>query len=97
VNHTLRNAAVGVWDLVSFVARDTATGEGRCPLGAAPRGLIRYTDGGHMSAQLAESGMAGYVAYGGRFSVDEATWTVTDDVGVTTHSTLVWRRAAGVQ
>jgi hypothetical protein len=82
VNHTLRNAAVGVWDLVSFVARDTATGEGRCPLGAAPRGLIRYTDGGHMSAQLAESGMAGYVAYGGRFSVDEATWTVTDDVGV---------------
>jgi hypothetical protein len=131
VNHTLRNAAVGVWDLVSFVARDTATGEGRCPLGAAPRGLIRYTDGGHMSAQLAESGMAGYVAYGGRFSVDETTSTVhhdvtmsmmpevftrpqfrqagvegdhltlsattTDDAGVTTHSTLVWRRAAAVQ
>jgi len=81
-----------------------------------------------MSAQLAEPDMSGYVAYGGRFSVDEETSTLhhdvtvsmmpellaqtqfrhasvdgdlltlsasrTDDTGVTTHSTLVWRRAS---
>jgi hypothetical protein len=131
VNHTLRDAVVGAWELVSFVTRDTATGEERHPLGTAPRGQILYTDDGHMSAQLAESDTAGYVAYGGRFSVGEATSTVhhdvtmsmmpellarpqfrqagvdgdhltlsattTDDAGATTHSTLVWRRAAAVQ
>ena len=116
---------------MSFVTRDTATGEERHPLGTAPRGQILYTDDGHMSAQLAEPDMAGYVAYGRRFSVGEATSTVhhdvtmsmmpellarpqfrqagvdgdhltlsattTDDAGATTHSTLVWRRAAAVQ
>jgi hypothetical protein len=41
--------------------------------------------------------MAGYVAYGGRFSADEATSTMTDDGVATTHSTLVWRRTAAGQ
>lgn len=124
----LRDAVVGAWELVSFVARDMATGVDRRPLGAAPRGLILYTSDGHMSAQLADSDMGGYVAYGGRFSVDEETSTLhhdvtvsmmpellvqkqfrhasvdgdlltlsatrTDDTGVTTHSSLQWRRAA---
>ena len=33
-----------------------------------------------MSAQLAEPDMVGYIAYGGRFSVDETTSTVHHDV-----------------
>jgi hypothetical protein len=125
---TLRDAVLGGWELVSFVARDVATGEDRHPLGAAPRGLILYTADGHMSAQLAKPNMGGYVAYGGRFSVNEETSTLhhdvtismmpellaqpqfrnasvdgdrltlsatrSDDAGVTTHSSLVWRRAS---
>jgi Lipocalin-like domain len=128
MNSTLREAILGAWELVSFVARDVATGEDRHPLGAAPRGLILYTADGHMSAQLAESDMSGCVAYGGRFSVNEETSTLhhdvtismmpellaqpqfrnaaidgdfltlsatrADDTGVTTHSSLVWRRAS---
>jgi hypothetical protein len=125
---TLRVAVLGAWELVSFVARNETTGENRQPLGTTPRGLILYTADGHMSAQLAESDMSGYVAYGGRFSVDEEASTLhhdvslsmmpellaqpqfrharvdgdlltlsatrTDDTGLTTHSTLVWRRAS---
>lgn len=128
VNPTLRDAVVGTWELVSFVARDAGTGEDRHPLGAAPVGLILYTVDGHMSAQLAEPDMGGYISYGGRFSVDEDTSTLhhdvtmsmmpellaqkqfrharvdgdlltlsatrTDDNGVTTHSSLLWRRAS---
>jgi Lipocalin-like domain len=127
VSQPLRNAVLGAWELVSFVARDVTTGENRHPLGTAPRGLILYTADGHMSAQLAESDMSGYIAYGGRFSVNEETSTLhhevtismlpellaqaqfrharidgdaltlsatrTDDAGVTTHSSLLWRRA----
>jgi hypothetical protein len=123
---SLRDAVLGAWELVSFVARDMAAGVDRHPLGTAPRGLILYTHDGHMSAQLADSDMGGYVAYGGRFSVDEETSTLlhdvtvsmmpellvqkqfrhasvdgdlltlsatrTDDTGVTTHSSLQWRR-----
>ena len=129
VKRTLRDAVLGTWELVSFVARDRTTSEDRHPLGTAPRGLILYTADGHMSAQLAESDMGGYVAYGGRFSVNEETSTLhhdvtmsmmpellaqpqfrhasvegdlltlsattTDDAGVTTHSSLLWRRATG--
>jgi hypothetical protein len=125
---SLRDAVVGAWELVSFIARDVATGADRHPLGTAPRGLILYTADGHMSAQLAESDMSEYIAYGGRFSVNEETATLhhdvtismmpellaqpqfrnasvdgdfltlsatrSDDAGVTTHSSLVWRRAS---
>jgi hypothetical protein len=35
--------------------------------------MILYTDDGHMSAQLADADMGGYIAYGGRFDVDEDT------------------------
>ncbi len=130
---TLRDAVLGAWELVSFVARDGTTGEDRHPLGTAPRGLIIYTADGHMSAQLAESDMSDYIAYGGRFSVNEETSTLhhevtismapdllaqhqfrnasidgdvltlwatrTDDAGVTTRSSLLWRLAGtgGVQ
>ncbi|TPG36748.1 lipocalin-like domain-containing protein [Mycolicibacterium hodleri] len=77
---SLRDALPGAWELVSFVARDTATGEDRHPLGTAPRGLILYTADGYMSAQLATSEMAEYVAYGGPFFVDEETSTLHHDV-----------------
>ena len=79
---TLREAVLGAWELVSFVARDAATDEDRHPLGTAPRGLILYTADGHMSAQLAESDMGDYIAYGGRYSVDEETSTLHHDVTI---------------
>jgi hypothetical protein len=79
---TLRDAVLGGWELVSFVARDSGTGEDRHPLGGAPRGLILYTADGHMSAQLADSDMDGFISYGGRFSVDEETSTLHHDVTI---------------
>jgi Lipocalin-like domain len=77
---SLRDAILGAWELESFVAVDVLTETKRHPLGAAPRGLIMYTADGHMSAQLAKSDMSSYVAYGGRFSVNEETATVHHDV-----------------
>jgi hypothetical protein len=82
VNPTLRDTVLGAWELVSFVARDANTGNNRRPLGTAPRGLILYTADGHMSAQLAKSDMGEYVAYGGRFSVNEETATLHHDVTI---------------
>jgi hypothetical protein len=82
VNLTLRDAVLGAWELVSFVARDAGTGEDRHPLGTGPAGLILYTADGHMSAQLAESDMGGYISYGGRFSVNEETSTLHHDVTI---------------
>jgi len=79
---TLREAVLGAWELVSFVARDTGTGEDRHPLGTAPHGLILYTADGHMSAQLADSDMGGFISYGGRFSVDEETSTLCHEVTI---------------
>ena len=80
----LRGAVLGAWELVSFIAMDAATGAQRRPLGSRPLGLLVYTADGHMSAQLAESNMAGYVAYGGRFTVDEETATLHHDVSMST-------------
>lgn len=68
---TLRESILGAWQLVSFTTTDADTGRVEHPLGISPRGLILYTDDGHMSAQLADADMGGYMAYGGRFSVDE--------------------------
>lgn len=79
---TLRDAVLGAWELVPFVARDVATGEDRHPLGTAPRGLILYTADGFMSAQLAKSDMSEYVAYCGPFSVDDETSTLHHDVAM---------------
>lgn len=73
---SLRDELLGAWELVSFVATDVATGAAEQPLGPCPRGLIVYTPDGHMSAQLAYQDMSGYIAYGGRFAVDEHTSTL---------------------
>jgi hypothetical protein len=77
---TLRERVLGAWELASFTALDADTGRVRHPLGTAPRGLILYTGDGHMSAQLADSDMGGYVAYGGSFDVNEETSTLHHDV-----------------
>ena len=82
---TLRDALLGGWELASFESRDIATGAVSHPLGTVPRGLILYTDDGYMSAQLASSADAPgpqYIAYGGRFRVDEDTATVQHLVSV---------------
>jgi hypothetical protein len=73
VNQTLRDRILGAWQLASFTIRNADTGHVSHPLGATPSGMILYTDDGHMSAQLADADMGGYIAYGGRFSVDEDT------------------------
>jgi hypothetical protein len=80
VSRTLRDAVLGGWELMSFVAHDDGAGEDRHPLGLAPLGLILYTVDGYMSAQLADSEMKGYISYGGRFSVDEETSTLRHEV-----------------
>jgi Lipocalin-like domain len=86
---SLRDGLIGAWNLETFVARDVATDEERHPLGDAPRGLITYTGDGHMSAQLARADMSEYVAYGGRFVVDESASTVRHDVTMSTMPDLL--------
>ena len=87
---TLREALLGGWELLSFHSVDAVTGAVSHPLGTAPRGLILYTADGYMSAQLTGSADAAvpdeklpaYIAYGGRFRVDEDTATVHHEVSV---------------
>ena len=86
---SLRDGLVGAWNLDSFVAHDVTTGQERHPLGDKPRGLITYTAEGHMSAQLAWEDMSDYVAYGGRFVVDEDASTVRHDVTMSTMPDLL--------
>ncbi|MET0898615.1 MAG: lipocalin-like domain-containing protein [Mycobacterium sp.] len=87
----LRNRILGAWELATFDARDTATGEVRRPLGRRPRGLILYTDDGFMSAQLAPEGTGNneYIAYTGPFHVDEQAATVRHDVRMATMPDLL--------
>jgi len=80
VTATLRDSVLGAWELVSFSSTDVATGAVEHPLGLSPRGLIVYTPDGHMSAQLANPDMSGYVAYGGSFTVNEETSILHHDV-----------------
>ncbi len=82
---SLREALLGGWELASFESRDADTGAISHPLGTAPRGLILYTADGYMSAQLTggdDAELDGYIAYGGRFDVDEDTATVHHRVSV---------------
>ncbi|MGB3333132.1 MAG: lipocalin-like domain-containing protein [Mycobacterium sp.] len=82
---TLREALLGGWELSSFDSVDADTGAVSHPLGTAPRGLILYTADGYMSAQLtgsADAVLPAYIAYGGRFRVDEDTATVHHEVSV---------------
>lgn len=79
---TLRTAVIGAWELVSFTVSD-----GSRPLGEHPQGLILYTDDGHMSAQLTDG--TEHIAYGGRFTVDEASATVQHLVRIATMPDLL--------
>jgi hypothetical protein len=78
----MRERILGAWQLASFTTRNADTDDVSHPLGATPRGMILYTDDGHMSAQLADGDMGGYIAYGGRFDVDEGTSIVHHDVTI---------------
>jgi exo-beta-1,3-glucanase (GH17 family) len=68
----------GAWRLVSVEDR-RANGEKLERLGAAPSGLLVYTETGRMSLQIAPTkpDAPGYVAYFGRFEVDAAAGTLT--------------------
>ena len=48
----LRNAILGTWELVSYVAHDNHGGPIAYPLGPDALGLIMYTADGYMSAQI---------------------------------------------
>lgn len=49
---TLREQLIGAWKLVSYVEKPTDGSEPFYPMGDAPQGIIMYTPGGYMSAQL---------------------------------------------
>lgn len=85
-----RTRLLGAWNLVSYVEVD-AMGAVTEPVGARPLGSIIYADDGRMSAQImneqwspdASNVANGYfVAYSGRFTVDEATKVVSHLVEV---------------
>lgn len=86
----LREALLGGWELSSCDSVDIDSGAVSHPFGTAPRGLILYTADGYMSAQLAGSSdvamqdtmSPSYIAYGGRFRVEEETATVHHEVSV---------------
>ncbi|MDT5245293.1 MAG: hypothetical protein QOD36_2669 [Mycobacterium sp.] len=48
----LRNAVLGTWELVSYIAQDNHGGPITYPLGPDALGLIMYTADGYMSAQI---------------------------------------------
>jgi hypothetical protein len=48
----LRNAILGTWELVSYIAQDDHGGPITYPLGPDALGLIMYTTDGYMSAQI---------------------------------------------
>jgi Lipocalin-like domain len=92
----LRNAILGSWELVTFVARDAGSGDIRHPLGERPRGLILYTEDGFMSAQLApqsdaQTDITDYIAYSGPFHVDEQASIVRHDMRMATMPELLLR------
>lgn len=75
-----RQALLGGRLLESFVSRDADTGVESHPTGDRPCGLILYTSAGYMSAPLTSHGDAEYIAYAGRFDVDEKSSTVRHNV-----------------
>lgn len=82
----VRAGLSGAWQLVSCTITHP-DGRTEQPFGAAPRGLIAYTADGWMSCQM-EGGPAGYSAYFGPVSVDQAAATVTHHVRGSSHPSL---------
>jgi len=82
--HGIREQPVGCWRLARFGVMAAEGGETDRLLGNKLRGTILYTPDGYMSAQLARPGPydgddqepdAHYIAYSGRYDVDEQTRT----------------------
>lgn len=89
----LRSQIVGGWTLESFLVYDTVTEQTSQPFGRRPRGLIVYTDDGHMSAHLAPEGTGseGHIAYSGTYSVQDH-FVVYHDVMISTMPELLEQR-----
>lgn len=79
----VRLGLAGAWQLVSCTITH-GDGQVEHPFGAAPNGLIAYTADGWMSCQM-EGGPAGYSAYFGAVTVDEAAATVIHHVRGSSH------------
>jgi hypothetical protein len=61
---------VGAWKLREF-RETTADGQLFEPLGAAPMGLVLYSADGVMSGQLCRADGSDYVAYAGRYVIED--------------------------
>lgn len=82
-----RERLIGAWRLVRI---DTPQADGRTVIAPQPKGMLIYTQDGHMSVQLMYPKNAhvpsneyvhnGYEASFGTYEVDEATHTVTHHV-----------------
>jgi hypothetical protein len=73
----VKDRFIGVWELLSC-ERKFHDGRLEYPYGDQPVGRITYDKAGRMSAQLMRPGReaaGGYMAYFGRFDVDEASTT----------------------
>jgi hypothetical protein len=93
----LSEALVGAWSLASYEAL-AADGSVSHPLGRHAEGLLVYAPNGLMSVQIMAAGRrlwdhggsdahraeaaAGYLAYAGRYEVDEAAATVVHRVEI---------------
>jgi hypothetical protein len=74
---------LGTWELASYDVRDDEDRVITLPLGGHPLGFLIYTDDGFMSAQLGRRDLeTGYLAYSGRFDIDEATGVLHHHVAV---------------
>jgi hypothetical protein len=91
VSAELATGLVGAWELLAYEATAEDGGEIEHPLGDDAAGLLVYIGGGLMSVQLmrrdrprwtpgAAPSAEGYLAYAGRWEVDEAARTVTHHV-----------------
>ncbi|HWE07898.1 MAG TPA: lipocalin-like domain-containing protein [Solirubrobacteraceae bacterium] len=87
---SIRERLIGGWRLAAFTVTGAEGKDTDRPLGDSPLGMILYTPDGFMSAQLAKPGPyendrkpeAYYIAYSGRFEVDEQAATVAHHVEV---------------
>jgi hypothetical protein len=96
-----RQRLIGAWHLVRIDVRIDAPGpDGKAASGPQPKGMLVYTQDGHMSVQLMYPASAntlsneyvqkGYEASFGSYDVDEAAHTVTHHVqGSITRDLLV--------
>jgi hypothetical protein len=85
---------VGAWRLISFEVRRPDGGT-RHPFGVDARGLLIYTANGYMAGQVMRPGReladaaAGYIAYTGTYTANEAEHVVTHHVTMSLRPDLI--------